>query len=60
MRPLVAKILIVGIPFLLSISWFFWWVIRLSRAARRARGQSSPSSSGKSGSASGGTPPAST
>ena len=59
MTLLASKILIVGIPLVLSLSWFFWWVIRLSRAARRARNQTGTSSGDRPGSASGGTPPAS-
>jgi len=35
MSPLAAKILIVGIPFILSLSWFLFWVLRLTSAARK-------------------------
>ncbi len=35
--PLAAKILIFGVPLALSLAWFLFWVIRLSRAARRAK-----------------------
>ncbi len=47
MTPLAAKILIFGVPLVLSLSWFLFWVIRLIRASRRL----------KSGRGSGGKPP---
>ena len=34
MSPLAAKILIVGVPLVLSLSWFLYWVVRLARAGR--------------------------
>jgi hypothetical protein len=37
MTPLAAKILIFGLPLLLSLSWFLFWVIRLARAGRRLK-----------------------
>ncbi len=37
MSPLAARILIVGIPLLISLSWFLFWVLRLARAARRLK-----------------------
>jgi hypothetical protein len=37
MTPLAAKILIFGVPLLLSLSWFLFWVIRLARAGRRLK-----------------------
>ena len=37
MSPLTAKILIVGIPFILSLAWFLFWVIRLTRTARKMK-----------------------
>jgi len=37
MSPLAAKILIVGVPLLISLSWFVFWVLRLTRAARRLK-----------------------
>ncbi len=37
MSPLAAKIMIVGIPLLLSLSWFLFWVLRLAGAARRLK-----------------------
>ena len=37
MSPLAAKILIVGVPLVLSLSWFLFWVMRLARAARRLK-----------------------
>ena len=37
MSPTAAKILIFGVPLLLSLSWFLFWVIRLVRAGRRLK-----------------------
>ena len=37
MTPLAAKILIVGVPLVLSLSWFIYWVMRLSRAGRKVK-----------------------
>lgn len=37
MSPLAARILIVGVPLLLSLSWFLYWVLKLARAARRLK-----------------------
>ncbi len=37
MTPLASKIVIVGIPLVLSVSWFVFWVVRLRRAAKKAR-----------------------
>ncbi len=37
MSPLAAKILIIGVPLALSLAWFVFWVVRLSRAARRIK-----------------------
>ena len=37
MTPLMAKLLIVGVPLLLSLGWFLFWVVRLARAGRRLR-----------------------
>ena len=31
MSPLEAKILIVGVPLVLSLGWFIFWVVRLTR-----------------------------
>lgn len=42
MTPLAAKILIFGVPLALSLSWFFFWVIRLTRARRRLKSGSQP------------------
>jgi hypothetical protein len=39
MSPLGAKILIVGIPLAISLAWFAFWVLRLTRAARRLKSQ---------------------
>jgi hypothetical protein len=37
MNRLVPALLIVGVPLLLSLSWFVFWVLRLRRAAREAK-----------------------
>ncbi len=37
MSPLAAKVLIIGIPLLLSVSWFLYWVLKLASAARRLK-----------------------
>ncbi len=37
MSPLAAKILIVGIPLLLSLGWFLYWVLRLAGARRQLK-----------------------
>jgi len=34
MNVTAAKILIVGVPFALSLGWFLFWVLRLTRASR--------------------------
>jgi hypothetical protein len=33
----LEAVLIVGVPFALSLAWFAFWVIRLRQAARDAR-----------------------
>jgi hypothetical protein len=37
MTPLASKILIVGIPLVISLTWFLFWVFRLAGAARRIK-----------------------
>jgi hypothetical protein len=37
MSPLASKILIVGVPLLISLAWFLFWVLRLTRAARKIK-----------------------
>jgi hypothetical protein len=37
MSPLASKILIVGVPLLISLAWFVFWVSRLTREARRLK-----------------------
>jgi hypothetical protein len=37
MSLLWAKILIVGVPFALSLAWFLFWVISIRRAEKRLR-----------------------
>ena len=44
MSPLAAKALLVGIPLLISLAWFLFWVVRITGAARRIK---SASGSGK-------------
>jgi hypothetical protein len=39
MTPLAAKIMIFGVPLLLSLAWFIFWVIRLRRAGRRLKSE---------------------
>ncbi len=56
MSPLGVKVLIVGVPFVLSLSWFLFWVLRLTSAARRMKARSArkSASGGAHKSASGG------
>jgi hypothetical protein len=35
MRDIFAKAIFIGIPLVLSVSWFLYWVIRLCRFQRR-------------------------
>jgi len=44
MSPLASKALLVGIPLLISLAWFLFWVLRISAAARKLK---SASRSGK-------------
>lgn len=39
MSPVLAKIVLVGIPFVLSVGWFVFWVVKLTREARKRRNQ---------------------
>jgi hypothetical protein len=43
MGQLASKILIIGVPLALSLSWFVFWVVRLTRAAKRLKGSRAPS-----------------
>ena len=47
MTAVAAKILIFGVPLALSLSWFLFWVVRLSRAARRLKSRAGGASAGK-------------
>ena len=42
MRDIFAKVIIIGIPLVLSLSWFLYWVIRLRRFQKKKK---SPTSS---------------
>jgi len=46
MSATLGKILVVGLPLLLSLSWFVFWVIKLLRLARRLKDQASRSARG--------------
>jgi len=59
MTALAAKILIIGVPLLLSLSWFLFWVVRLAGAARRAKSASRQVSGDGPDSPPGADPPAS-
>ncbi len=37
MSLLLAKVVIVGIPLLLSLAWFVFWVVRIARFQARKR-----------------------
>jgi hypothetical protein len=37
MKETLIKIAIAGIPLLLSLLWFFYWVVRLHKAKKRPR-----------------------
>jgi hypothetical protein len=49
MSPTFAKILFVGVPLILSLAWFVFWVVKLTRTARKMRKRSSGDSSGTTG-----------
>jgi hypothetical protein len=42
MSPLAPKILIVGVPLVISLAWFLFWVLRLAGAARKLKSKSGP------------------
>jgi hypothetical protein len=42
MSPQVAKVLIVGVPLVISLAWFLFWVLRLAGAARKLKSKSGP------------------
>ena len=42
MSNLLAKIVIVGIPLILSLSWFAFWMVRLARFGRSQRRKTRP------------------
>ncbi|HEY9595930.1 MAG TPA: hypothetical protein VHE79_15730 [Spirochaetia bacterium] len=37
MSKLLAVFLIVGIPLILSLAWFFYWVVRIVHAAKKKK-----------------------
>ncbi|HET6487673.1 MAG TPA: hypothetical protein VFH83_14695 [Spirochaetia bacterium] len=37
MNPTLAKIVILGIPLLLSLSWFVYWVLRITFHQKRQK-----------------------
>jgi hypothetical protein len=37
MSNALAKVLIIGVPLILSLSWFVYWVVRLARFGRRKK-----------------------
>ena len=37
MSPTLSKIVILGIPLLLSLSWFVYWVLRITFHQRRLK-----------------------
>ena len=37
MSPILAKILLVGVPFLLSLLWFAFWVVKLLKSVKKLR-----------------------
>jgi hypothetical protein len=43
MTKLLAAVLIVGVPFILSVSWFAFWVVRIVKAGRKNRQNAAPS-----------------
>jgi hypothetical protein len=40
MSSTFAKILFVGVPLILSLAWFAFWVVKLTRTARKLKKQS--------------------
>jgi hypothetical protein len=41
MSPTLAKVLLVGAPFLLSLSWFAFWVVKILRTAKKLKNRAS-------------------
>ena len=39
MSPLAAKALLVGIPLIISLAWFLFWVLRITAAARKIKSE---------------------
>ncbi len=37
MSKLFAAFLIVGVPLLLSLSWFFFWVVKILKASKKRK-----------------------
>ncbi len=37
MSSTFAKILFVGVPLILSLAWFIFWVVKLTRTARKLK-----------------------
>jgi len=37
MNPTLGKVLLLGVPLLLSLSWFIFWVVRLMRTAKKLK-----------------------
>ncbi|HVO38903.1 MAG TPA: hypothetical protein VMV03_07730 [Spirochaetia bacterium] len=37
MNPTFAKMLFVGVPLIVSLAWFVFWVVKLTRTARKLR-----------------------
>ncbi len=37
MSPTLSKIIIIGIPLAFSLSWFFYWVLRITFHQRRRK-----------------------
>lgn len=55
---LTLEILVLGGPFLLSLAWFAFWVIKILRTAKKLK-KAPPGSAGSAGSAGSGEAPAS-
>ncbi|MGA2764280.1 MAG: hypothetical protein ABSG17_13035 [Spirochaetia bacterium] len=37
MSPILAKILLLGIPLFLSLSWFAFWMVKLLRTVKKVK-----------------------
>ena len=48
MSSTFAKLMFVGIPLLLSLGWFVFWVVRLTRTARKLKEKAGARSAGAS------------